>query len=484
MKYIIRVALLVIFFSHLSLTQNIRLMGLGGISYSVFDNDFQLTPFDLGRNPAYIFQQETHTYLKITPGYKSESGDYKRQYDPQAINLGGINFHGIKTLGDKGTFLGEMGYVYEYRDQVKRAITRDPYAGDAFFMIDTTVGNITYNGPKMMAMYSWMLTDNLGAGFKVMYGILSGLKSVYTYTKTIFRDADIAAGLTYNFGDHTTLGVRYEFDDKQEAIEANDVNLLDVEIYSFVGDTYSLRNRSSTISQKIRRKTHEVSVQLFTKAVPDLVIGVNAGIFPQKSEFMIPYKSIQEMVYGFSQKTDIYTDMIARYNLTDYTVTGFKFSYLNSNSWSKNARSELLVWEWNHDAVTFGIGGSHKLDVLPVLFAAEAEMSLTKIDSSKYIDRRFITDEGKDLSFRLGLEYSLSENLVFRSGYRYSRKDIDLTFGFKDVLVNQVSGGIDYTFVNGTEFQIIGRYSSYFPDGSDNKRTFIEALCQLKLNYF
>lgn len=215
-----------------------------------------------------------------------------------------------------------------------------------------------------------------------------------------------------------------------------------------------------------------------------MVIGLNAGLFPQESKFMIPYQAIQELVYGYTQKTDYYADMFTRYSLSDGTLAGIKIGYFHTDCWSKNNRNDLLVWEWEQSTVTAGIGFSQRFGSVPLLAALEFETSLTSIDSSKHIDKRYYSENGTDFTVRGGLEYQLMENLSLRGGYRFSSKEIDLTFGLRDVAHSQFSGGFDYTLSNGAVIQIFTRYSKLSPRDSGNSRVFLEGFCQLKLNSF
>ena len=464
--------------------QIFRSLGLSGISYSLSDPEVRLTPFGLARNPATIVSDEQSTYLKIIPSYTSEQGEYRRLYDPEVVSLSSVNFRGLKTLGEKGTFLGEMGYVYEYRDQVYRSIMKDPYSGESFFMTDTTKGNISYNGPQMTGMYSWYLTDGLSAGFSVSYGILSGLKSVYTYAKTIYRNAALSGGLAYDLTDNTMVAVKLAYGDSQESVEASDVNLLDVEVWDFVGETYTLRNRSQSITQKVKRIQYETSLQVYSTPVQGLEIGANAGYSPKSATFITPYMSFDELTLGYSQSADIFGEVYGRYMISENSTAGAKVSYNHINNWSKNNRNNLLVWEWNYSGLIAGAGTSYKLTEVPLLMAVEFETAFRNIDSSKYIDRKSITDNGADITLRTGLEYEINSDLTVRGGYRFSQKGIDMQYGLKDVTQNQFSFGCDYYFRGGSILQFCGKYSNLTPSSSGVSRSVWEGFCQIKLNTF
>jgi len=158
--------------------------------------------------------------------------------------------------------------------------------------------------------------------------------------------------------------------------------------------------------------------------------------------------------------------------------------YSHTGSWSKNSRNNLLVWEWSYDKITTGAGTSYKFSSIPLLAAVEAEVAVQSVDSSKYIDRKFISDSGTDFSLRGGLEYVLTEDIIVRGGYAYTGKAIDMVYGLKDVTLNRVSFGLDYYFKGGTVIQLFGRYTNMAPSSPSESRSVMEVLCQLKLNSF
>lgn len=159
--------------------QSIRTESMGGLGYSIIDEDNSLTPFDFGDNPAWLMNDQKHDWLKIVPSTQNSWGDYKRAYDPERKSLSGILFRGVKVLED-GVFLGQTTYEYDYRKEVSRSLKYNTYNGEAFYMNDSTTGNFRYHGPSMKFSYSFEPADNLFAGASASYKILNGLKNTYS----------------------------------------------------------------------------------------------------------------------------------------------------------------------------------------------------------------------------------------------------------------------------------------------------------------
>src|SRR3989339_1834135 len=129
-KKVVFFTLMMIVFSAFSFAQESRTIGMGGLSYSIVDADHSFNPYDLGKNPAWLYLDETETWLKIMPSINYGEGDYKRYYDPQSFTDYNLGFRGIKTLGEDGTFFGETNYSYEMRRDINRSLKYDTYAGE------------------------------------------------------------------------------------------------------------------------------------------------------------------------------------------------------------------------------------------------------------------------------------------------------------------------------------------------------------------
>jgi hypothetical protein len=179
-KLIVAIFLCLIFAAGVS-AQVLRTESMGGLSYAIVDKDHSLSPYDFGKNPAWLVEDERETHLFITPFYSNSWGDYRRKYDSEGNATLGSTFQGVRTLGGQGTFSGYTSYIYQNRRNYYRTLKKDTYAGEGFNITDTTASDFRYMGPHVRLMYSWQPLRRVLAGGFVSYELLDGLKEKFSY---------------------------------------------------------------------------------------------------------------------------------------------------------------------------------------------------------------------------------------------------------------------------------------------------------------
>lgn len=412
-----------------SFAQQFRLESIGGMKFSVKDIDNSLTPFDFAGNPAWLVKDADETYLRINPSISNSWGNYHRYYNEEGKMIYSSSFLGVKTLGEVGTFLGFTAYNYEIRRNFNRSLKKNPYSGEAFFFVDTTAGQFRYNGPEVRLMYSYEVIPKLCIGASVYYQILDGLKKVYTNAKTIYRDVNGNAGLAYQVEDNFIVGAYIDLFDTQESIEAQDVNLNEVEVFKYRGETFKVYSRGNPVNHKVRTKGESYRAQLFYSFEKNFENVLSFSVSPSRKKILVPYSSYDEFEEGHSSFYNTNINFVNRSIVSDELMLAAKFNYNEDKSWSRLTSKNTLIWEWRVNTLTFGIGSSYYLKTLPLLIAFEYELSNIKTDSSKYIDKRSFNQSGTNHNFRLGFEHALLNNIFLRAGINYSLMDFDLIYG-------------------------------------------------------
>ena len=428
-QYTLILIILFVWLTSVANAQIVRTKGMGGLTFSIVDKDFLLNPYDLAGNPAWLINDEKSDYLEITPSVTGIWGDYKRLYDPSENNYYELLFEGVKTLGTDGTFLGQTSYEYDYRKDVYRTLKYNTYRGEAFFINDTTTGNFRYNGPTMKFMYSFKPVDNFFVGATAKYKILDGLKNVYSRAQTLYRNIYGDIGLAYNFGNDIVAGVKVSINDEQETITADSEDLLDVEVFNYKGETFSIRKRASSVEEKIRTINKDFSGQICFKPVENLEVALIGGFSQGNLKILIPYtisstnESFQEYEDGYANFNNYNFLLVGQYHLSSDIIVSVKGIYEEDKSWSKNSTLDLLLWEWKTKNIGAGVGGSVKL-CDDLLLGIEYELTSSNIDSSKYVDGRVNSVDATCHIGRIGAEYMMLENVFLRFGYNYTYWDV------------------------------------------------------------
>lgn len=447
--------------------QTSRTEAMGGLNYSIIDQDNSLTPYDFAGNPAWLYADKEETYLDITPSLSNSWGNFRRRFASEGTYNLKTDFEGVKTLDSLGTFLGKAVYSYENRRNYYRILKKDPYTGEGFFLTDTTAGDFRYNGPTMMLMYSWELFPRLYTGGSVSYGILEGLKDKFSYAKTLYREIDVNAGLAYRFSERFIAGALAEYYDSQESIESHDINSYPVLVHNYRGDKYFIPYQSATVAEKEKKNKTLFGGHLYYEAAPSVQIAARASYAYSLSTMFKPYASliIEEARASF-EIVDVQVQ--SRFILSKDFLVALNFTYAEGQSWTKTSWSNLLLWDWNTKQASFGAGASYRITP-PLLLAAECEYARSNLDSSKYIDHRFVSLISNDVLFKAGAEYVLNSGLILRAGYNRGFYEEDPVYGGKDVIFDSYTAGIGINILD-IMFNAHINYASYFPDNSSGKK--------------
>ena len=418
--------LLLVFTSSL-LAQQSRLNSMGGISYSVLDVDSRFDIYNFGENPAWLPLGRTQQRLEINPSAVVGWGNYHRRFEADGISNYDASFVGFKPLGASGTFKGAAYYNYDVRRGYNRSLIYNPYSGASYRFTDTTRGNFRYNGPTFEFSHGIRLYKNLFFGATVNYQILDGLKDVYTYAQTLYRNVSGKIGLAYKFSDSFALGFYYSSFDVQERIEASDVNLLTVRTYLYRGEKYKIELRGSSPKFKIKSEGASFNFQAYWKPGKKFEVGFKSRYFFSRDKFLFPRNSLIDDEDGYASFGKISAELRGRWIYSDKMVLGLRAGFKNDNSWTKNSKLNLLVWKWKLSEAFAGAGASYSFGRL--LFAGEYEAHFLMADSNKYIDHIFNSPQALNHVLRIGTEYMISNKFALRAGIRSEYLPHDFVYG-------------------------------------------------------
>ena len=452
------IALFVLLISSIEFGQFYRTEAMGDLRFAIDDVDLKFDPFIMGGNPAYLWISRKTQRLDITQFNLGDYGNYRRKFSSEKnLNIG-ANVLGIQPLGKSGTFQGKANYLYNKRFNVYRTLKHDTYAGEAFYFADTTTGDVVYNGPLFEFTHSLPLTEKLSIGGTFGYGLLDGLKKVYTYGETVLRNVYGKIGITYAITDKLVVGADYGITNTQERIVASDVNLFTVITYQYRGDTHRVQLSGSKQKYKITKEGNVFGGQLYYLPDEKTKVGLTFDYNLSSTKSIYPVQGM-ETTDGYSQFENYSALLKAKREISQHLKLAIIMGYRNNFSWSKAVKTDLLIWKWNYSDLRAGLGGSIE-NVLPNLnFAAEYVISKSAADSSKYIDNRFNNLNSLNHDFRLGGEYRLS-SFAIRLGYTILIGEHDFIIGGDDFLFQKITGGIGYSIVKNFGIELFGFYGS------------------------
>jgi len=462
-----------------------RSAGMGGLTYSIKDNHYSLSIYDFGKNPAGLYEDELTSQLSAAPSVSNTWGGYRRKYDPQGDHLYNIGFTGIKTLGSSGTFYGHTSYSYDERSDMANNLKYNPYRGEGFFSNDTSTGNIKYDGPKVVFMYSLEILPDLYFGASADYQILTGLKRIYSYAEVTYRDVIGKAGLAYKFSDAFILGSTIEVFDSQESMSCSNIDLTEVEIWNYRGENYAIRQRGSTVDQKMKSTGTAAGLQAYFIPLSKLEVGFSGNYSAYNSKSLVSRTGLIEFEDSYASFEDYNCKIQAKYNPIEALIIGINGGYYYNSSWTRNTPMNLKIWDWNLKETVAGAGASYSFISNCLLAGFEYEFSKTKADSSKFIDNRYTAPESNNHQIRAGVEYQYSEDLIFRAGFNYKTAQIDFITGGKDAVSSAYTFGVCLRYFDATEINFNASYGDiYSKDNSSLKRKNFSSFVEVKLFSF
>lgn len=487
--------LFALIFSTSVFAQISRTEGMGGLTYSIIDKDQSLEPYDFAKNPAWLYMDQQETYLMVTPSMSNNWGNYRRKYDAEGTVNYGASFTGVKTLGGLGTFLGYTSYKYENRRNTYRSLKKDSYAGEAFYFTDTTSQDFSYSGPEVQLMYSWEPVPRFYVGGSVLYEVLKGLKEKYSYAETIYRNTGITIGAAYNPFDNFIVAADIKYSDSQEAIKAEDVSLIEVETRLYRGDKYFWQKRSSSVTHKVKKSGITFGSQIYWDYNEELFLALQFRFTPSHTKIFTPYSivsstsssSYDEFEEGYSAFENTGLQFKGQYKVTDDLLVGVYGDYNNNNNWSKISYKNLLIWEWDIDRITGGIGSTYSISP-QLLFGFEYEYSHASADSSKYIDQKILSLATDDHSVKAGLEYEFIQNTFLRVGFNYIKQEHDLVYGGDDCDTYKITGSVGFPVADVLTIDANLQYINSLPGrtsgNADLKKTFLMGSITVVLKTF
>jgi hypothetical protein len=463
--------------------QILRSGSMGGVVYGLRDTEQHLGLYVFGGNPAALLRDRLIDRLLIVPQGQSEWGDYRRQYDPRRTNAFGIAFDGVKTLGDVGTFRGSTSYDVENRYDVFRTLKRAPYAGEAFFVTDTSTGDITFNGPSVAFAYGYELLRGFLVGGEVRYRVLDGLKDNCSQAKTTLRDVAGTAGVAWEPEEGLAVGFTFRPFDTQEHIEAEATSGLDVELFNVRGESFATRRVASSAEHRTRSTGEEYGLQGFWRPIQDLDLAARGRYHNLRTRDLIATSSDMNLETSHMQEESYSCEARARWHLCEALTMGASVGYASLRQWTSYPAQDLLVWDLTGHSVSVGGGMAWKLHSQGPLIALDCDFLMGVSDSVKCIDSRSSSYRTHGFRLRMGLEQEIASTLLAHGGYVYGHDDHDIVYRGDDVRIQVVTAGIQIHLSPTTKVEWSVAYSQWNTT-VEAKRSGFSTRCVLQLLSF
>ena len=450
-------------------SQVTRIAGMGNLFLITEDEDNNLNIYDKGKNSAFLINDESKDWLKMSISSTAANGNLHRLYDPAGLNFYDLHFEALKIIDENQTFKGIIEYSDHKRKDVYRSIQTQTYGSQPFMLMDTTTGSLDFYGPKLAFEYSIFVTKNLSLGADFNYAGEKGLKSVYTKPEITNRYISGQISLAYSVSDNFVIGTKFDPFYNYEKIEmAKDPNLGTDPISLKYRGFYKYRVYSDDFTRYNKNKGFDIDIESHFKN-PDstLQLFISAGYAKQGINCE---DGTKESEYeGYWQEDGFNGSLFARYNpdFIDENLTfGFGLTYKNMNSWSKHPQLPIIFTEsdWKKTEISAGI--EYNFQKAGLIIGAEFHKILSDTTSDDYLGNYHFDASNPATDIRIGAEYRLQNNLWIRLGYNHFIYDPDAIIKDTKYNKNLYTFGVSYQHENFVKIDLLINYGK-----KDSKET-------------
>jgi len=275
----------------------------------------------------------------------------------------------------------------------------------------------------------------------------------------MIRDVEGKAGLAYQIMPNLVVGADFSGVDQNEKINSKSIDITDVQILNFRGETYCVKRRASEIEENFRTKSEKGEVQIYYAPYEKLQLAFHGGYGAHRVTEIVPASNI---TYEEAKANFKSCDAAARvqYTVDEQSLLALDFEYSKIKSWTRNSIYDMLLWDWNTTSISAGIGASHYFATVKTIVATEISYIHQTADSVKYIDARRCSINSDGFSVKAGIEHNLNEKLIIRLGGYLMSLQRDFVSGGKDYIYKGLTAGGSCFFSRDLELIISEDYSA------------------------
>jgi hypothetical protein len=239
------------------------------------------------------------------------------------------------------------------------------------------------------------------------------------------------------------------------------------------GETNNIELRGSSQDYKLKKSGDSFSFQTQLLPFQNVIIGLDVRYFLHNSQSLFKVTNIIDTEDGYTSYDETSIKLQARWLQSNSLTFGITAGYNDDNSWSRNSKRNLTVWELGVNDVFGGLGFTYSNKSKSLLVGTEYELHSISADSAKYIDNSFAEISAFNHIMRVGFETLLSEYFSFRMGYNFIFKEHDFVYGGDNVSVHYFTFGTKIIISESMEIEPRFEYSTTSLSGNElNKNDF------------
>ncbi len=198
------------------------------LSFSPLNHYLAFLPTDLPAsqsiNPAWLKTQLKEQVIYQVNAF-SESGDFKRPFDPGRGLVSIYRASGTRQFGHNHLFTGTFAYHQRALAEKQWVHNSIPYNGNPFLFADSTVGGFNLRGLFWEVGYANVLRHHWTTGLAVFYNVDEEYKTVFPRSQVKHRDLQVRLGTGWQNGLRTYYGFCLSYFDFQENMNTTPYSL-------------------------------------------------------------------------------------------------------------------------------------------------------------------------------------------------------------------------------------------------------------------
>jgi len=376
-----------------------------------------INAYDLNNNPASKIYEENTEVFSINTIF-ADLG-YKRTYDPLATQTYRADFTTLRRINERSFFSASITYD-EYRQQDLFSSMEKDFYDDYFSMIDSTLGNTKYYGPKLAIMYNIQLADHLFLGVEGNYGIERSLKDTFPKTITIMRNSEYHIGLDYR-KKSMSIGVHGRYYDDQKYYEAVR-SYSDVQTKTYIGyNVFFNEASSSTIKKRRIRNGLEYGGHFRIGGRQAFSMNFSAsGLRRSSKADLLRSSSTRER--GFWLREGIHLLGSIDIHPESSIASRIYSEYLYYNDWGKSMISQTLILENMESYFQAGVVLAYQPSMIQKAFVG-AEIGKVAYDYKEYVFPFEDSQTGTEWKLYAGAELYLSSKTRLNFNLEYAKEN-------------------------------------------------------------
>ncbi|MBC8400845.1 MAG: hypothetical protein H8E14_05095 [Candidatus Marinimicrobia bacterium] len=417
----------------------------------------------LTTNPAALFtiQGDEFTLYKVSSFY--QNNELIRTYDPGSMNEVDLLFDFSRNIDSKSFVNGGIRYTQTNKFDLFSSLEQDFYT-NYFSLIDSTNGNVKYDGPQLWFQYNRKLLSHLILGINLEYGVERGLKNRGTKCESIIRNNISGAGLGFlSKTGNLFIGINGNYINRQFSYESVGV-YSSAEVYSFSGfQVYTSESPRRIVEKFEYNSGYEYGFQFWQRNLLNsgFGIGLVTRIFGRDANIKLGSTTRHQPV-GYWVREGLTNTFLLNFQPEKGYFSGrFIIENRTYQDWAKAGGFPTIILENDNQQLRWGLATAIT-GLLNSKFYGSLDVTTTNIDYQEYIEPFGIEEDLQTIQYKLGINTKIgllssvsfeyftgNEDLDFHwdidavgywgTGIRFERQFLFGVLGFRSVIHNTVS---------------------------------------------